>query len=149
MNLNILLTQATERAGLPSDRQLAKALGCSSATVAHMRLGYMKPGADLLRRICEMAGADVEAHLIEWAEDRAEQPETKAIYQRLRQMLERAAVVLIIVALAYFSDGTDHAQAAMFGISTVYYGKSLLAFLRWIQGLVNTRPASVCATAGG
>jgi transcriptional regulator with XRE-family HTH domain len=111
-----LLDRAKERAGVPSDNQLASALGVKRQTVSNWRQGHNTPDAVACEKLAEITGEPLARVLGIAGEARALSREEKAVWRRLATA---AAVVLATGAAAY---GIDFSAApeATYALAVVY-----------------------------
>lgn len=121
MDLRAYLDAAKAARGVPSDNQLAKALGTTRAHVSDMRSGHRLPGDELMAKIAELAGESVELALLRLAYWRARHGIAKATYKR---MIERLGYAAGVAAFGFTVLGAPSPAAAAFsaGRDSVYYG---------------------------
>ena len=103
MDLNAYMTAARTLQGIPSDNQLATALGITRGRVSSLRHGHWMPSDELMARIAELAGENVELALLRLNYWRTRNGAARATYRR---MIERLGGATIALALGFTGLGT-------------------------------------------
>lgn len=110
MDLRAYLDAARARRGIPSDNQLASALGISRSRVSSLRLGHWLPGDELMAKIAELASEDRELALLRLNYWRARHGAAKATYKR---MIERLGYAAGIAAFGFTALGAPSPTRAV------------------------------------
>ena len=97
MDLNAYLDAAKAARGIPSDNQLAAALGMKRASVSHLRQGRSLPCDETMARIAELAGVDAGEALLRLNYWRARHGRARDAY---RILLRGAGVTISAAAFA-------------------------------------------------
>ena len=91
------LDRAKERAGLKSDRELNRILGCSSIVVSSWRRKMSWPSDDNMVQVAELAGVDPAQALIDLNTWRTKSGKALEAYQRVKTLLASAAICLALL----------------------------------------------------
>lgn len=123
MDLNAYLDSARAARGIPSDNQLARALGVTRGRVSHLRNGHWMPSDELMARIAELAGENVELALLRLNYWRTRNGAARATYRR---MIERVAGSSLALMIGFAGlHGASPAPGAFTDKSfSVYYGNN-------------------------
>lgn len=108
MDLDAYLDRARERAGLPSDRRLAVALGISQSGLRQYRLGLSTPQPAVMVRLAELAGVAPELALLDRMEWQADDPRSRDVVSRLREVLAASLVAMLLILLPVFPSPAGH-----------------------------------------
>lgn len=103
MNTPEILDLARARAGLPSDRKLAKALGMPAARVSQFRTGTRKLDGKTAVKIAELLGEPPAYVLALVAAERADDDGVAREWRRAAKLLKRvgvAAIAAVVLGLS-------------------------------------------------
>ena len=103
------LDAAKDRQGFKSDRRLAAELGIGVTTMHSIRHGRHCPDDDVMTQLAMLAGADVQAALIDLNIWRAKSPKTKERYRDIKRSLRGTAAAGLIGATVLISSGNSDA----------------------------------------
>lgn len=121
------LDAARRRHDLSSDRQLARALRVTAATVNGWRTKRTWPSDDTMIRLASMADADVSHALADLNVWRSKSPEARSAYQQLAAQLGAVVLAVHVGLFSIFASpdanasGTDGEQTAV--TRSIYYVK--------------------------
>jgi transcriptional regulator with XRE-family HTH domain len=121
MDLSAYLDAAKAARGIPSDNQLASALGLTRGAVSAMRCGRALPGDEIMLHVAELAGENTELALLRLNYWRARFGTAKATYKK---MIERLAGAGAAALLGFTVIGGPSPSARAFSDypQSVYYG---------------------------
>jgi transcriptional regulator with XRE-family HTH domain len=100
MDLTQIIETAKTRAGLESDRQLAKLLEVSHGAPHHWRKGTARPSIEHAHRLAELAGLDPAKVVAEVLIESAESP---ALIKTLQRFLAAALVGVVCILCQMFA----------------------------------------------
>jgi len=116
-----LLDLAKLANSLPSDYQLAQALGVSRATVSSYRLGKTCPDLEACEKLAQLAGLDADVVVCSMQAQRTSDDATRALWTRIAARLQAGAGAAAAVILsALFFSPSEPANAMDKGTAAVW-----------------------------
>lgn len=95
-----LLDDGMKHAGVPTDYQLAKALGISKQKISALRKGTIKPDAYTCAKLAQITGRDTLEVIARIEEDTEKSDERRDFWHRLRLSLEKTQPNLVFMLMA-------------------------------------------------
>jgi hypothetical protein len=142
MELIGYMDTAKARAGLPSERRFAIALGVSHQTLRLWRVGLSVPQPELMLRLAELAGVPGELALLDRMAWLADGPRSRDIVSRIRSQMALAVASMTLVFVLNSAALKAQGHVREMPVSE-YYGNFALWVIGWIQWL--NLPAAIAA----
>jgi transcriptional regulator with XRE-family HTH domain len=114
--------QAKTRAGIPSDNQLARRIGITSASLCQLKQNRSAPSGKTTRALAELAGIPEDEAALDLAMWRAEREGATWLTEAYTRLFRHAAAPAILAALVAISPtGTKAAQINQAVTETIHY----------------------------
>lgn len=138
LTISALLDHARDAQGVKSDYMLCKRYGLRANSVSHWRNGHGYPDEKACQKLAELAGFDPDVVIAQVNAMRANEPEMRAIWQRIAARLQVAgtavfgAILSVLISTVLIA---PDAYAASAGDIDTNSKSELAVYTSWILWL--------------